>query len=466
MATYRTTNRWRGVVAVALFAGAIGVFGKRPDVLLCAVVGVVFAVYPRVTGPPTVDLELERAVSDSAPGHDEAAEVAVTVRNVGDSTLPDLRIVDGVPPMLPVTGGSARHAAILRPGESTTFSYELTARHGTHTFEDATVVARDVSGMHEVETEVSAETEIECHAAVPEVPLRAQSEYRSGRLVTGESGSGIEFHQTREYQSGDPLSRIDWNRYARTGDLTTVEFHEERAASVVCCIDARPPAYRGRGDEPHAVSYSVAAAEEILSALLDARDRVGVAAFGRDLLWLAPGRGPDHAARSRQVLATHPTLSMQPPEAARTASPQLMADGGATSSAAQTTTWVRTTTGIQPGTDARTGTGAQTEAQTETEAQTAELQKRLGADTQLILLTPLLDDAIVEAALSLEAGGNAVTVVSPDVTTDETLGGRLARIQRDNRVTSLQGSGVPVVDWDTDDSLGTVLLHAVGRRQP
>jgi uncharacterized protein (DUF58 family) len=446
----RTTDRWRGVVAVSLFAGAVGVFGKRPYVLLCAVIGVVYAVYPRVTPAPTVDLEIERAVSEPSPGHGDPAEVTVTVRNVGESTLPDLRIVDGVPPMLPVTGGSARHAAVLRPGASTTFSYEVTARHGTHRFEAATVIARDVSGMHEVETTVSTDTEIECHAAVPEVPLRSQTQHRTGRIVTDQGGSGIEFQQTREYRTGDPMNRVDWNRYARTGELTTVEFREERSASVLLCLDARAAAYRASGDDrAHAVSHAVAAAQEMLSALIETRDRVGVAAVGRELLWLAPGVGADHGNRARQLLATHPTLSMRPPDDADAApGPRPVADGGES----------RLDEAAVPADDLDENASASL-----LRSQTTELRKRLDADTQVILLSPLPDDGIVEAALSLEAGGNPVTVVSPDVTTADTVGGRLARVERDNRVHSLHQSGVPVIDWDPNRPLGTVLLRAAER---
>ncbi|MEF8778213.1 MAG: DUF58 domain-containing protein, partial [Natronomonas sp.] len=53
--------------------------------------------------------------------------------------------------------------------------------------------------------------------------------------------------------------------------------------------------------------------------------------------------------------------------------------------------------------------------------------------------------------------GCAVTVLSPDVTTDETVGGRLARIERRNRLRSLHRTGVATIDWDPDERLGTAL---------
>lgn len=414
------TRRWRGVIVVALAAGAVGLLFKRPSVVLLSVVGVTFAAYPRVLPPPQVDLDLERSLSTTTPGHNDTVEVTVRLHNTGDQTLADLRLVDGVPPMLSVADGSPRHSVTLLPGGTTEFSYDVTARHGTHSFEPATVIARDIAGATEVETEVAAETTIECLGEIPEVPLREQTRGRVGQITTDEGGSGVEFHRTREYRHGDALNRIDWQRFARTGELATTEFRQERSAAVVLCIDAREPAYRGRTDEPHAVAYGQAAAEQLLTALNETPDAVGVTSLsengdGREPCWLPPGSGRDHYLRARQLLASHPSLSVHPP--------------------AQST-----------------GEGW--------DAQVATLRRRLDTDVQVVFLSPLLDSFAASTAMTLEAVGRAVTVVTPDVTTDESTGGRLVTIERDNRIHSLRGSGIPVIDWDPDESLGATLVRA------
>jgi uncharacterized protein (DUF58 family) len=420
MTTVRRTRRWRGVVAVALFAGAVGLLFKRPSILLLSVVGVAYAAYPQVPTAPSVSLALDRELDTDGPTDGEDVTVTVTVRNTGSGTLADLRIVDGVPPMLAVSDGTPRHAATLRAGATTSFSYTVTATQGTHRFEPATVIARDVSGGTEVETEVAAETTIECVAEVPEVPLRQQTRQHVGRLVTDEGGSGVEFHRTREYQRGDDMSRVDWRRFARTGELTTTEFREERAASVVLCLDVRESAFRAAGDEPHAVAYELAAAEQLLSALAETTDAVGLAAIGgEEACWLPPGTGRDHVLRANQLLATHPSLSPYPPD--------------------------------------------ESSADTDADEGLTELRRRLGPDTQVVLLSPLLDAGAVSVAMGLEASGSAVTVVSPDVTTDETPGGRLARVERANRATTLREGGIRVVDWDPEQPLGTTLVHAEER---
>jgi uncharacterized protein (DUF58 family) len=419
MTTVRQTGRWRGIVAVALFLVAVGVLTDRPAVLLLGVVGAGFAAYPHLVGPPTVDLELERRVADDRPARGEPVEVTTSLTNVGSSTLLDVRIIDGVPPMLRVVSGGPRHAAVLRPGETATFSYTVGADRGHHQFEPATVLVRDVTGAHEVETTVAAGTELDVADADLSVPLRRQTAGFAGRLVTDEGGSGIEFHAVREYRPGDPMGRIDSKRWARTGELTTIDFREERRTSVLLLVDAREPAYRSaEDDEPNAVAHSLAGAEQLLASLSDTRNFVGLAAVGRALCWEAPGVGPDHYTRLRQLLRTHPTLSPRPPSDEETDS---------------------------------------------VDSQREQLRTRIGTDTQVVVCSPLTDDWIVETIQTLEAMGHPTRVLSPDVTAAETLGERLAQFERTTRIDALRNAGIPVVDWPPARALSTVLAEAARR---
>ena len=168
------TNRWRGVVAISFAAGMAAVAADRPELLLVAVLGVVFATYPRVTGTPEPNVSVERRLSDATPRPGDEVTVTLTVTNDG-GFLPDVRVVDGVPAMLSVTGGTPRKGVVLWPGRSVSFSYRVEAKHGKHPFEPATVVARDVSGAREVEPTVAADTEIDCTATAASGPLRDQT---------------------------------------------------------------------------------------------------------------------------------------------------------------------------------------------------------------------------------------------------------------------------------------------------
>jgi uncharacterized repeat protein (TIGR01451 family) len=412
----RRTRRWRGVVALALAALAAGLLLKRPGVLLLAVVGVAFAVYPRVTTPPQPALSIERRLSPDSPQPGDDVEVTVTLTNAGDAPLYDVRLVDGVPTTLAVAEGSPRHGAVLRSGRSTTFSYTVTAERGRHRFDPATVVARDVTGEHEVESTVAAETEIDCTASASAAPLRSQTLAALGRTMADRGGAGIEFHRTREYQRGDAMSRIDWNRYARTGEPTTIEFREARAAAVVLLVDAREAAYRSRDGEPHAVAYDVSAAMQVAEWLLERRNHVGVAGLGRSLAWVPPGAGQDQLDDIETVLATHGTFAPTPSES-------------------------------EPPTD----------------AQFEDLRGRLPERAQVVLFSPLCDDAVVAGARALEVRGHAVSVVTPTVTETDTPERRLAAAERRHRITELRGAGVPAVEWAPDRPLAAAVDDAAVR---
>mgnify|MGYP000259316035 CR=1 FL=1 len=412
------THRWRGVLAVTLVAGGLALVAKRPALLSSAVVGVVFVAYARVTSPPSPALELDRRLDEASPSHGDQVDVRTTVRNVGDRTLFDLRIVDGVPPALAVVEGTPRHGTVLRPGEATTFSYTVAARRGRHRFEPATVVARDVGGSWEVEVQIDDGTTVDCTTDVPAAPLRGRTLEAVGRVLADDSGAGTEFHQTREYRRGDALSRVDWNRYASTGDLTTIEFRKEQATRVILVVDARPVAYRAPEGDPHAVSYAVAAAGQLARAIVDNRNHVGLAAFGREPCWLEPGTGRNHALRVQQRLADHAAFGARPPDDAPPVADQAKA-----------------------------------------------LQARLENGDQLLVLSPLLDDDVVETVRRFEAEETPVSVLSPDVTDADGGGRTLARIERDHRHRTLRRAGVRVVDWDPERPLSVAVTDAMGAQQ-
>lgn len=398
--TRERTRRWRGVIAIALAAAGLAILADRPDLLLVAVAGVVFAVFPNVTRLPSVSLDLDRRLSHPLPAEGDTVEVTTTITNTGDRVLPDLRIVDGVPPALGVVDGSPRRGMALRPGQSAELTYTVEAKQGIHAFEPATVLARDLSGERERVISLTDETAIDCDPEPDPIALRNRLRPILGEVVSNRGGSGTDFHHTRDYHPGDPVNRIDWNRLARTGDLVTVDFDAERAASVVLVVDARASAYRGQPGQSHAVVHCVAAARQLLRGLHNRRNLVGLAGVGRSACWVPPGAGTEHVERMERALARHETFSATPPPR---------------------------------------GTGEP--------SQLTDLEHRLADDDQVIVLSPVCDDAIVEACLRLEAGEHAVTVVSPDVTGGDSLGERVATLERSNRLQTLFRAGVPVYGW-------------------
>ncbi|MFB6119958.1 MAG: DUF58 domain-containing protein [Halobacteriaceae archaeon] len=417
------THLWSGVTAFALLAVAVGAFSAQPAVLLSSVVALGIAGYSRVTSAPDLAaLDVERTLEDSSPKPGDEVEVQVEVTNTGNTFLTDLRLADRVPPTMRVVEGSPRLGTALRPGQSAHFEYTVVADRGQHTW-PLQVVGRDISGASEREAYIDADAEMECAPRLKtaiETPVRMQTSMYSGQVSTDIGGGGLEFHSIRDYQPGDPMRRINWKQFARTGEFSTIDMREERAAKVVLMFDARESAYVSPAPgQRHALDRSVEASYDVFASLIDAGHLVGFAAFDTVPMWMGPNTGDQHMERARRMFVDHPAISPLPPDV-------LDKTGGY----------------VDPMTHVR---------------------RQLPKNTQIFLFSPLTEDFVYEVARRLDGAGHLVTIISPDPTSSRTLGQRLARLERKSRVVRLREHGIRVIDWGPDNSLQLELEHATRR---
>jgi len=126
----------------------------------------------------------------------------------------------------------------------------------------------------------------------------------SGQFLSRVRGRGMEYDESRDYQPGDDIRRLDWRVTARTGRPHTKLFREERERPVFVCVDYRHGMFFGtRG-----VFKAVQAAR--LASLLAWRghhsgDRVGGLVFGdHEHHELPPRRGQTAIVRLFSLLTT------------------------------------------------------------------------------------------------------------------------------------------------------------------
>ncbi len=417
----RSLRTWDGVVAVVIGGLGTGLFLGDPAILLSSAIGVGYVVYDRVSATPPLDVTVDRSLDERIPDPGTTVRVTISVRNDGMTLLPDLRIVDGVPPALMVSGGSPRVATPLRPGETATFAYHVRMRRGIHEFGPIEVTVRDIAETAEHHTRVEPDTgkaEIVCRPrfASKESPLRRAVTQYVGQLPTDHGGDGLEFHSVREYRRGDAVARIDWKRLARTRELAAIAFREERAATVVCIVDARAAVYVA----PHprdesACDREIDALSQLFPAFLETGNRVGLAAFAPKPCWILPSAGRDIRTEVREAVTTNPAFPVSPPE-----------------SPCYTLDWLD------------------------------EFRRRIDAG-QIVFLSPLVDQGAAVLARRLEIHGYSTTVVSVDPTVAASAGTQLAYLERQARIHDLREAGVRVIDWGWDDPL-TFALESATRR--
>jgi len=417
----RSTGRTRRVAVAVLLASAGGVVMGVPGAVLTAAFGIALAGAARIR-EPTADIELARTLEPRTPTPGSTVKVTVTVRNVGETTIPDLRMLDGVPAGLSVHSGSPRLTTALRPGTERSFTYALTAVPGTHTFESPIVIAGDIAGARETVRTIAVtdgHDSLVCgfeRRSDDANALREQATPLPGQQEAGVTGSGVEFDSLRAYRPGDPASRINWHHRAKTGDLATVEFQEPRRPRVAVVVDARRSAYVAPmpGDVP-APRHGASAAYSVADRLLDDGIPVGVGTIGTDDCWLPTTTGEAHREAIRTCLASEATIPWTPP-----AEP----------------------TQIRRAVD--------------------DLTARLDPDIQAVVVSPLCDDDGVALVRQLAGAGHSVSVVSPDCTDPSTVAGAYAHLARETRLSTLRGHDIPVQDWDPTTPLRGVQARATG----
>ncbi|WP_187695754.1 DUF58 domain-containing protein [Haloplanus rubicundus] len=423
----RRVRRYGGLAAAAVLLVAVGVASGTPALLLAGVVPLAFVVHGALSTLAPLDdrVRVERELRPEAPLPGQSVEVTLTATNVGASVLPDLRMRDGVPEELSVRDGASSVGTALRPGESATATYTLTANRGRYAFRPVRLRASTVSGTVVAETtrEADGADGFECRIDAADVPLRRRTTAFSGSLATDTGGVGVEFHATRDYRAGDPVNRINWRRYAKTGELSTVEYREQRAARVAVLIDAREPSHvAGAASLPTGATLCAYAATLATRVLRDDGHHVGVGAFGvadpltdRRPAWVPPDADAfaTHAAAVCNAAATGSGESVT-----ATAAEDARADGG--------------------GADCR------------------RLLAGLPATAQVIHCTPALDDAAASTVESIRAHGHETTVLSPSVPPNS-VGGRVLALERAVRLDRMRGVGAAVVDWDREEELPVAL---------
>jgi uncharacterized protein (DUF58 family) len=131
----------------------------------------------------------------------------------------------------------------------------------------------------------------------------------TGSYASAFRGGGIEFEESRPYVPGDDTRNLDWNAFARTGDLFVKRFREERDEMVLLALDVSASMQFGTTGRSKAATAAHAAAL-IAAAAGRTDDRIGFLAFDEGVHdEIRPSRGPSQTRRVIEAIAgaSHPS---------------------------------------------------------------------------------------------------------------------------------------------------------------
>jgi uncharacterized protein (DUF58 family) len=223
-------------------------------------------------------------------------------------------------------------------------------------------------------------------------------------------GPGTEFYSMRDYVSGDDPKRINWKASAKHGGLIVNEMEAERVTDVMIVLDTDVTFYESA--EAELFERGVRAAASMASLLLKQGNRVGLILQGEERGVIPPRFGKRHERNILFLLAAaKPGRAMLSTSYVMTLLAHLM----------------------------------------------------LPAMAQLVVISPLLDSALVGGIRGLAPTGYSVLVVSPSPrqparfeSENEEIAYRVLMLERSNTLLALE-KVCTVAQWPSGVPLSTVL---------
>lgn len=221
------------------------------------------------------------------------APVTLTLRHTLNRPL-NMMVHDGLPPDAATEG--LPWQVHLPPHEHLQLSYDAHfVRRGMHAFQPAHLLISSFLGLWQRLYRPGPVNETRCYPNYEPVVrfallATANREEQMGIIKRKRSGATLDFHQLREYQDGDVLSRVDWKATSRRQTLVSRDYEEQRNQSVILVPDC--------GRRMRAMDGELTQFDHCLNAMLlisyialRQGDEVGVAGFGGTQRWLKPVKG-------------------------------------------------------------------------------------------------------------------------------------------------------------------------------
>lgn len=139
-------------------------------------------------------------------------------------------------------------------------------------------------------------------SVMPDFQIPAGSQFGNTRSLERTQQITSDASSIREFVPGDPLKRIHWLSTARTGRIMVKEFDLEPSAGVWIILDMQRSVHAGSGDES-TEEYAVKIASALTYQQIRDGKAVGLAAAGRERIFLAPQKGTGQLWKILESLA-------------------------------------------------------------------------------------------------------------------------------------------------------------------
>ncbi len=192
----------------------------------------------------------------------------------------------------------------LLPGASSAVNMKIfPLKRGTLQFTGLTITCPDPLGLFNGISYITLSDSVVIlpkRYSLPEIRLGGKRMYQSGGVaLTSSVGDSEEFISLRDYRPGDPLKRIHWKSWAKTGKPVVKQFQGEFFVRHALILDTfQQPEYSDSFEEAVSLAASFALSVQTEESLLD------LMFVGPKAYCFTSGRGLGHVDRTLEILAS------------------------------------------------------------------------------------------------------------------------------------------------------------------
>ncbi|MGG2015212.1 DUF58 domain-containing protein [Bacillus sp. S10(2024)] len=192
------------------------------------------------------DVEVSRITNQKEYMAGEVFISTITIKRKLPFPILYLVVEDELPPHFTSCTQTKANKTILFPGLKRTFSFQYaidTIPRGEHTFSSVRIKTGDLFGITEKETTFSVSDTFLVYPRYVDIKYRQlENHFEQGALsaniyLAKDSTVSV---GVRDYIPGDRFSWIDWKTTARTNNIMTKEFEEQRSNNVMIFMDRTP----------------------------------------------------------------------------------------------------------------------------------------------------------------------------------------------------------------------------------
>jgi len=253
-----------------------------------------------MTAAPRV--ELQRFLPESAIVG-EPNRYRLTIQNRDNRRYSELIVSEDLPDEGRILNLPQTSIPDLLPNSISEIDAEVTPlRRGKLNLTALTVSRPDPIGIWKRRQRVPADSSILVlpkRYPVPRLNLPGSRKYQPGGVAMSSSiGESQEFESLREYRPGDPVRKIHWRSWARTGKLIVKEYQDEYFVRHGLVLDTFPTM-----DDPQIFEEAVSVAASFASSVLTQDSLLDLLFVGAEAYRFTAGRGLGGPEKMLQVLA-------------------------------------------------------------------------------------------------------------------------------------------------------------------